>query len=341
MSRKDHSERIKRLCLLCLNKCDDFPLSPKSKETIIKFNIYQELERDGEWLPQSQCRNCQRVLSSLHTPEPRALPPLPDYEKLVKNVKDNQRVKTLRGGEEKPCSCELCRLGSIPKKGPVVSEFLAIGPPKKKPGRPSMNPDAPECVFCGKKGFTGHDCSAEKIIKAVSEETCEVIASEIIKGKMIKIDSKDVLLKSKLGRPLEICVKNCDYLLSGGSGSYTPTKPTISSVALMKIGSRLNISGRKLLEAGNILKEDMGAKLEPYFKNLIIKKGHELDEFFEAIEMDFEEYGGPKGKRIPKKVKKTMIFCKDIEWLLVFINQKRGYDIEENDDLLIKFGLDR
>ena len=56
---------------------------------------------------------------------------IPNCKKLVLNVKDNQRVKTLRGGKEKPCSCEICRLGLIPKisnlkcfDAPIESDFF-------------------------------------------------------------------------------------------------------------------------------------------------------------------------------------------------------------------------
>ena len=113
-SRKEHLEYQKKHCLLCFKKCDK-AIQPKSKELIIRF-VYPELERNEEFLPKNLCETCKVIVSSLQTPKPRPLERLPDFEKLVLNVRENQRVKTLRSGAEKPCGCELCRLGAVSKK---------------------------------------------------------------------------------------------------------------------------------------------------------------------------------------------------------------------------------
>ena len=186
---------------------------------------------------------------------------------------------------------------------------------------------------------------------------------------------------------------NCDHLLPG---VVKPSKARISSATLMKLRSRLNLSGRKAVLAGQIFGADLKMKLEPHFKDLLIKKGHELDNFFDIIddvefdsyviepeeskteeeeEEDVEAEAGGKGKKllnkgkkligkgkalakgkkaeekgkkpdkkpkkVLKKVKKTFICCNDVEGLVAHIKEKRGYDLEaEEDDLLIKLGLD-
>lgn len=346
---------------------------------------------------------CRLILSSLKSEKPRPLERLPDYDRLVENVRDNQKVKTLRNRTEKPCGCELCRLGSAatPTKnlrnsdGPVESDFLTEGPIRKKPGRPSANPDAKSCGFCQKKDIVGHDCNASAIIQSISEGTCQIIATEIMKGKMIEIKSKDMSLKSKLGRPLHVTINNCDHLLPGSS---KPSKSIISSSTLMKLRTRLNLSGRKAILAGQIFGADLKMKLEPHFKDLLIKKGHELDEFFDIIEdVEFDSYEfekeeeeaegedgnvgaagegtskkllhkgkqllgkgknalakgkkveekvkkadqkEKKRKKVLKKVKKTFICCNNVEGLVALIKQKRGYDPDADDNLLIKLGLD-
>ena len=334
--------------------------------------------------------SCQRKLSTLDTDKPRPFERLPCFEKLVFNVRDNQRVKTLRSGEEKPCGCELCRIGSIPPKnnlrgsdGPVESDFFE-GPAKEKHVRPSVK----NCGICGRKDYVGHDCNAERILNSISDGTCEIIASETIKAKMIRIKSKDVMLKSKFGRPTNITVNNCDHLLP--EGSKTPVKPAISSITMMKLKTRLNLSGRKAILAGQIFGEDLKMKLEPHMKNLMIEKAHELDQFYDIIEdVEFESYEfesvedeeegtenlneegtsknllakgkklvgkatlakGKKGedkkkksdskeKKVLKRVKKPFVACNNVEGLVAYVKEKRGYDPEGDDNLLIKLGLD-
>ena len=191
--------------------------------------------------------------------------------------------------------------------GPVESDFLTEGPDKKGPGRPSEHPDAPKCGFCGKNDLVGHECNAEKILRSIAQVTCEVIASETIKNKMKQTNSRDLVLKSKLGRPLEVTCNNCEYLLAGSS---KPSKPIINSSTLMKLQSRLNLSGRKAVLAGQIFGEDLGLNLEPHFKNLLIKKGHELDQFFTVVEMEFEAYAAEVEE---KDLLSTLYFL--VEWL--------------------------
>ena len=47
-----------------------------------------------------------------------------------------------------------------------------------------------------------------------------------------------------------------------------------------------------------------------------------------------------KAKKVLKKVKKTFICCNNVEGLVALIKQKRGYDPDADDNLLIKLGLD-
>ena len=55
MSRKEHIEYQKKLCFLCLKKCESVPFTEKNRDLIIE-NIHPELKRDEEWLPKSLCQ---------------------------------------------------------------------------------------------------------------------------------------------------------------------------------------------------------------------------------------------------------------------------------------------
>ena len=57
---------------------------------------------------------------------------------------------------------------------------------------------------------------------------------------------------------------------------------------MMKIKSVLHLSGRKLEDCGQLLKDELGLKLEPYFHKLVIDKGHEVDNFFGVAEKEFD-----------------------------------------------------
>ena len=140
---------------------------------------------------------------------------------------------------------------------------------------------------------------------------------------------------------------------------------------MMKIKSVLHLSGRKLEDCGQLLKDELGLKLEPYFHKLVIDKGHEVDNFFGVAEKEFDcmekqvdekakgkgkkkedecsEKAGPSASPVPpprkgkkkelKKIKKKVVYCLNVAQLVMFIKQKRGID-QDDDDLLFKIGLD-
>ena len=81
----------------------------------------------------------------------------------------------------------------------------------------------------------------------------------------------------------------------------------------MKIRSRLNLSGRKIQLAGQILAKDCDVKLEPYFKKMLISKGHEVEDFFQVDEVEIDCYekvsegsGKKKTESGGKKEKKVL-----------------------------------
>ena len=83
-------------------------------------------------------------------------------------------------------------------------------------------------------------------------------------------------------------------------------------------------------------------KLEPYFRDLLTKKGHELDSFFDYEEMEFEssvQESVGKGKKVRKLTKRVVVYCLNIEDLVKYIMVKREYE-SKIDDLLVKIGLD-
>ena len=348
MSRRYHEELQKKICFICFKKTE-IPISPKSKELIAKF-VHPEFYQDEDFLPKSLCPKCQRTLSSLQTPKPRPLMYIPNCKKLVLNVKDNQRVKTLRGGKEKPCSCEICRLGLIPKisnlkcfDAPIESDFFISYGQGSTEVEISMAEDDgfSPCGFCSKNNIAGHECNAERIIQSISLTTSEIIATEIIKQKMIKKNSRDVELKCKHGPQLHVTCTNLHVLPKVLHGSSTTQSP-ISNSTFMKLRSQLNLSGRKAVLATRLLKKELGIKLEPYFQELLIKKGHELDSFFDYEEMEFEssvQESVGKGKKVRKLTKRVVVYCLNIEDLVKYIMVKREYE-SKIDELLVKIGLD-
>ena len=199
------------------------------------------------------------------------------------------------------------------------------------------------CSFCNKFALGGHECNAERIIQSISQTTSEIIATEIIKQKMIEKNSKDVELKCKHGPQLHVTCTNSYVLPKFLQGSSTTLpKQSISNSTFMKLKSQLNLSGRKAVLASRLFKNDLGMKLEPYFRDLLTKKGHELDSFFDYEEMEFEssvQESVGKGKKVRKLTKRVVVYCLNIEDLVKYIMVKREYE-SKIDDLLVKIGLD-
>ena len=109
----------------------------------------------------------------------------------------------------------------------------------------------------------------------------------------------------------------------------------------MKIRSQLNLSAKKIGDAGKLLAQDMGMKLEPYFDKLLVKKGHELDEFFDVTTVQFEamEVDENTGKKVKCMSEKTLVYCKDVEALVLHIKEKRGFAADD-ENIFFKIGLD-
>ena len=109
----------------------------------------------------------------------------------------------------------------------------------------------------------------------------------------------------------------------------------------MKIRSQLNLSAKKIGDAGKLLAQDMGMKLEPYFDKLLVKKGHELDEFFDVTTVQFEamEVDENTGKKVKCMSEKTLVYCKDVEALVLHIKEKRGFSADD-ENIFFKIGLD-
>ena len=345
MPTKEHEEYQSLQCVMCLTNCKAGQLNQGHK-ILIQKHVYQKYFDNEDFLPKSICSGCQARLLSQEKMSPRDLPDL-KYQDLVANVRQHTRAKSLRGGSVLDCECELCRLGKasgLKNQGAGKSPFL--GQELKKRGRPSDEASekttGPRCNFChGISLPKDHLCTKEArlnhILESCSPNSCEILASEVIKKKMVDKNSKEIELKCKRSVPLQIQVKNCDHL-----APPTPDKPILKAETLMKLRSRLNLSGRKIALAGSILAEDAGVKLEPYFNKMLIEKGQEAEDFFDVttIECDSKECEPMvKGKeKKHKKIMKKAVYCVNVEQLVYFIKQKRGID-EDDEDILFKIGL--
>lgn len=158
----------------------------------------------------------------------------------------NTRAKSLRAGAELQCECELCRIGKLSKQAnlkvgkvsaePIKSPFLGQDMKNlKKRGRPSDEPEKlPRCYDCHGTKKKDHVCNKEarlyNILDSCSPGSSEILASEVIKTKMESVQSKDIELKSKKGKPLQLTVTNCDHI-----GPITPSKPTIKSIVVLNV----------------------------------------------------------------------------------------------------------
>ena len=232
MPTKEHEEYQHLLCVMCLTRCEKGLLADSHK-ILIQKHVYQNYFNDEEFLPKSICSGCKARLLSQEKMSPRELPDL-KYQELVRDVRQSSRAKSLRGGSVLDCECELCRLGkagstsNLKNSGKIVkSQFL--GEEMKKRGRPSeSDPGAakPRCNFCHGIDKKNHECTKEarldNILESVSPGTGEMLASEVIKKKIIEEKSKEIDLKCRKNVPLQILVKNCDHL-----APPTPSKPTL------------------------------------------------------------------------------------------------------------------
>lgn len=207
------------------------------QKDIIQKNVYADFFKDENFLGKSICNTCKTRLFSTESSSPRKLPDL-KFQELAQNVRQCTRAKSLRAGAELECECEICRLGKLSKQAnlkvgaaladPIASPFLGDDMKNlKKRGRPSDEVTKfPRCFFCHGEDKKGHNCTKDacldNILESCSPGSNEILASEVIKSKMIKEKNRSVELKCKSSTHLQVTVNNCDHL-----APLTPNKPTI------------------------------------------------------------------------------------------------------------------
>ena len=149
---------------------------------------------------------------------------------LFKRIVINLRKKKLVVTEYNRDS--IYKLAAEPIKSPFLGQDMKN---LKKRGRPSDEPEKlPRCYDCHGTKKKDHVCNKEarlyNILDSCSPGSSEILASEVIKTKMESVQSKDIELKSKKGKPLQLTVTNCDHI-----GPITPSKPTIKSIVVLNV----------------------------------------------------------------------------------------------------------
>ena len=67
-------------------------------------------------------------------------------------------------------------------------------------------------------------------------------------------------------------------------------KTILDHNTLYRIKTETDLSGTKIVKIARLLKNNLDVKVEPYFKEALVEKGKELEEFFETKILDMEVY---------------------------------------------------
>ena len=112
------------------------------------------------------------------------------------------------------------------------------------------------------------------------KDTLEQVLAYYLDRMEKETDGDQILLK-RLNGPPRIVPK---------LGANKDSKTVVSHSTLYKIRAAINGSGRKIVKIKEILNEDPNIKFETYFKESVVEKNHELDDFFDHKILDLEIY---------------------------------------------------
>ena len=111
-------------------------------------------------------------------------------------------------------------------------------------------------------------------------DTLEQVLSYYLDRMEKETDGDEIFIKRLNGPPRKV----------PKLGANKDSKTVVKHSTLYKIRAAINCSGNKIVEIKEILNEDPDINFEEYFKESVVEKNHELDDFFDYKTLDLEIY---------------------------------------------------
>ena len=282
-AKKSHEDYRQSSCIACLSRPKGLrPLvNQKTGDTSMKCHVEKCLKINSEdfnFLPNVICSNCRNKIMKCNDPSEYEI--CVKYDELIENVKNLTTKK-----EHDECFCEICVLGSTlgmggkGRKTQNESQYLIFN--QISVGRPAIKRKLPKITdYYGESKESTKVQKIENIIETTDKDSLEQLLAIYLEKKEKETDQDYVLLKRPHGPPRKV----------PKLGANKDSKTVLSHSTLYKIKTAIKGSGRKIVLIKEILNEDPNIKCEEYFKESVVEKNHELDDFFDHKLLDLEIY---------------------------------------------------
>ena len=336
--KKSHDDNRQEICIFCWikppGKANSLrPMSDNLKEKFACY-VYFKFFENQDFMPTTVCKGCYNKLSYIGTENARSMPKeLPDYEKLVEEIKKSLGHKMKRRSQEgEDCSCYICQIAShYPGKGAAAPNPLI--PQKPTVGRPEESTPPPRRLLDNlprKDRF-------KALREGISPKMMEQLSAFQVANKM-----KDAIAQGASSIQMKTIVGPALHLPVPGKAKDVFN---VSQELLNKLRLDLSLSGRKTQKAKALLKQ-FGAQTEKHLDKAIFKSNHILDNFFDVYEMEFqckEVYANEEGASAGDegasdgKNSRFCIVCTDVPKFIEFLQEKRGL---VDQDVVLQLGID-
>ncbi|PAA90668.1 hypothetical protein BOX15_Mlig012066g1 [Macrostomum lignano] len=330
-TKKTHNENRQSLCLLCLRRASALISSCSNFESVAA-DLFQDYEAVRHFLPEGVCQGCRRVLSSLRSLTPRALPPRPDYEKIIADMKSLPPATRSRPD----CNCQLCEMArGNHHKGSDPKTPYTTGPARAPPGRPRERSPAPaegatavlSCSYChspvgrGKQHKCNSTAKVTNIEQTVSPRTREMLASNCIAEKTggSTADSNSITLaRHRGGHPIRVAV----HVAQNSSASFPPTRTD----TMMHLKTTLNLSNNQVLQAAQVLRAGASSSraVESNLKKILVQQNRALEDYFDIQNLQFSELTSTAATA--DTICRPTVVCNDSVKLIAHVAQQRSFN---------------
>uniref|UniRef100_A0A1I8GZV3 Peptidase_M16 domain-containing protein n=1 Tax=Macrostomum lignano TaxID=282301 RepID=A0A1I8GZV3_9PLAT len=332
MQEVENSSGVKQsLCLLCLRRASALISSCSNFESVAA-DLFQDYEAVRHFLPEGVCQGCRRVLSSLRSLTPRALPPRPDYEKIIADMKSLPPATRSRPD----CNCQLCEMArGNHHKGSDPKTPYTTGPARAPPGRPRERSPAPaegatavlSCSYChspvgrGKQHKCNSTAKVTNIEQTVSPRTREMLASNCIAEKTggSTADSNSITLaRHRGGHPIRVAV----HVAQNSSASFPPTRTD----TMMHLKTTLNLSNNQVLQAAQVLRAGASSSraVESNLKKILVQQNRALEDYFDIQNLQFSELTSTAATA--DTICRPTVVCNDSVKLIAHVAQQRSFN---------------
>ena len=366
MSGMDHLSCRKRVCVCCGSVTKKSSVLSLIMEAKVKRFAHPEYSREVESFPLGLDSTCQRHLRRLSQADGDPKVRRKDLEAKWGRFK-MENIIVSRGT---PHSCHLCKLV---KSNPVLE---TPGQAKCKKRSMSCDDEDKEnkkskteteniCKYCLQKTGRGipHKCSREKrksnLVDLFSKEPSS--GQEQMLGGCIKSYMKDNNLEAVDTMRLSGLKGGNKLTVQAGAEKHTKEAPAKLDVDFYaRAQKKLNLSSAKVKDLQCLLRK-AHVKSDSYVREKLVEISREMEEFYEVVEIEMEEevtevkkvnvekvktVNGQKVITIEKKekketvlrkVKKNVVFVKNLSEFVAFIAMQRNIKKEE---LVVRTSLD-